>query len=222
MGPDSATIVQFQTGLLSWWENNARDFSWRRDRSAYRTAIAELMLRRTRASQVEPVYSAYMAKYPTVEDAAEAAPEAMADILYPLGLAWRAKDIHNFVKEAHEQYGEELPMDVELLSTLPGVGNYVSAAIACFAGNKPVPIIDVNVTRVLGRFFRIRYDAEARRRKEMIDLAAQCVLHDSPASYHYALLDFAAKVCTARKQSCTQCPLNVSCAWYVKRVSLGV
>lgn len=204
----ASSVVAFRQHLRNWHMKYARDFPWRHSRTAYRTVIAELMLRRTRADQVMPVYEEFVGAYPTLGDAAREDPEVIRERLRPLGLEWRADNAVAFLREAHARYGDDLPVAPAKIRSLPGAGEYVSAAVACFAGGMPEPLIDTNVVRVLGRVFGLRTDGEARRRKEMRELAAAAVDPVHPAEYHYALLDLAAMVCKPRRPLCGQCPLN--------------
>ena len=216
MQTDTVSLADYRKTLIGWWEQNARDFPWRHDRSLYRTAVAELMLRRTQADQVVPVFEKFIREYPDLTAAAGADTKQLATLLYPLGLVWRAEGMIRFFQEAHSRFGNDLPLDRELLQSLPGVGDYVSAAAVCFAGNQQVPLIDTNVVRVLGRIFGLRYDGEARRRAGMRRLATMAVDLDRPADYHYALLDFGARICIARKPRCQQCPFSTDerCQYY--------
>ena len=216
---DELYIAQFQTILMQWWESGgARSFLWRdaEYRTPYRAVLAELMLRRTRAKQAERVYRAFLERFPTLKDAIIGDREEQRQILYPLGLAWRVEEILSFLDVVHTQDLTELPTTVELLQGLPGIGDYVSNAVACFAGDdSAATLIDVNVTRVLGRVFGLPVHAEARRRKPMRELAYRAVDRTQPDSYHYALLDFAALVCTARRPKCSECPMATICQFKV-------
>jgi len=209
---NEAILPDYRRILLQWWHLNARSYLWREpsNRTPYRTAVAELMLRRTRADQVAPVYERFLAAYPDLRSAAMANSEEVRRLLYPLGLAWRIDDILAFLHQAHCRFGDDLPDDPDILRTLPGVGDYVGAAVGCFAGNRAVPLIDVNVVRVLGRLFGLNYAGEARRRRPMRDLAMLAMDTERPADYHYALLDFAAKVCVAGRPRCEICPFRTS------------
>lgn len=219
-----ANLALFRLLLLEWWRDHARSYPWRRQQSAYAIAIAEIMLRRTRADQVVRVYERFLADYPTLSAAAAADPDTIREHLWPLGLAWRADALVAFVREAHAEFGDNLPVEAAVLRELPGVGDYVSAAIACFAANSAaVPLIDTNGVRVLGRVFGLDTRGEARRRRAMRELAARAVDPDKPAAYHYAILDFAAQVCTARNPRCAVCPLSVDarCEYYRTEVAPG-
>ncbi len=216
MKPTNDNIDVFRRTLLSWWQGNARDFPWRHNRTPYRTAIAELMLRRTRAEQVVPVYNAYMEANPTLEDASQSAIDTTEALLYPLGLRWRAQNMTDFVRDARSRYGSDLPTSIDELKSLPGVGEYVSAAIACFAGDQSVALIDTNVARLLGRVFGLPVTGEARRRADVKRLAERCVPDLNPGEYHYAILDFGALICTARRPKCTSCPIAQYCNFAAK------
>ena len=172
--------------------------------------MTSLLLRRTRAEQVTPVYEASMAAYPGLDVAAGADPEDMRALLYPLGLAWRTEGIILFLQTAQSRFGYSLPLNVDGLQSLPGIGDYVSKAIVCFTDNQPVALIDSNVVRVLDRVFGIPTNGEARRRKEMVRLAEASVCQNDPAKYHYAILDFAALVCRPAKPMCVKCPLMMA------------
>ncbi len=221
MSPD---FDVFRAILIKWAGEYGRNYPWRDEANLtpYRSVIAELMLRRTRADQVVSVYQHFLERFPTLADAAGGNPEEIKRILYPLGLEWRADSILAFLRAAYERFGEELPADSACLQELPGVGDYVGAAVQVFAGGTPAVLIDVNVVRVLGRVFELDYSGEARRRKSMRELAIQAADPERSAEYHYAILDFAAKVCVAGTPRCEQCPFAElqTCHYFLTRVSI--
>lgn len=199
---------RFRRLLLSWARSNLREYPWRRERDRFRLLLSEMMLRRTRADQVVPVYERMAKHYPTAEELAAAPTGELREVLYPLGLEWRADNIVSMVREVVERYGGEVPVTKEELMSLPGVGDYVASAVTCFSSDEPTPIIDTNVVRVIGRIFGLRLDGEARRRKEMRDAAGMCLDRHQPRLYNYALLDFAALICTSSIPHCTECPFG--------------
>jgi adenine-specific DNA glycosylase len=80
-------LDSFHTDLSIWGKDHQRIFPWRTTENPFRILIAELMLRRTQARQVIPVYNQFVAHYPDAEMLAKAPPEEVAEILFPLGLA---------------------------------------------------------------------------------------------------------------------------------------
>jgi A/G-specific adenine glycosylase len=220
MDATDENLLVYQTILITWWlEGGARSFSWREDenRVPYRAVVAEMMLRRTRADQVERVYRAFLNQYPTLASVLEADTEEIRRLLYPLGLAWRAENFVSLFEAVRMQGMTDFPTDISSLQSLPGIGDYVSNAVACFAGgDTSATLIDTNVVRVLGRVFGIDTTGEARRRVGVRTLAQRAVDRTRAGDYHYAILDFAALVCTARTPRCPSCPFGQSgrCDYY--------
>jgi A/G-specific adenine glycosylase len=152
-----------------------------------------------------------MAENPTLEIAAQRNAGDLRTLLAPLGLSWRIENIIAFIKVAHERHGSDVPTDAGELLALPGVGDYVAAAVGCFAATSSAPLIDTNVVRVVGRFLGVDVRGEARRRRSFREFAASLVPASRAQDYHYALLDFAALVCVARRPRCPACPLMSRC-----------
>ena len=198
----------FVERILAWHKTNSRDYPWRRTRDPYHILISELMLRRTRADQVVPVYHAFLKQYPDSQTLSGGRPATIRQILKPLGLSWRAENFVKVSRELIQFFDGRIPSDEKALQQLTGVGDYVAGAVSCFAFEKPVPMIDTNIVRVIGRIFGLDLRGEARRRKEVRDAAVTCLERAQPREYHYALLDFGALVCTARNPKCEACPIG--------------
>ena len=99
----------------------------------------------------------------------------------------------------------------ELLS-LPGIGPYTAAAILSFAFEKSIAAVDANVIRVLCRIFAVQKPPqEARTRKQILHMAEKLVPEGNSSSYNQGLMDLGATLCTPRKPSCKNCPLNDLC-----------
>jgi A/G-specific adenine glycosylase len=210
MKPNLRNASRFRRLLHSWARSNLREYPWRREQDRFRLLLSEMMLRRTRADQVVPVYERVAKRYPTAEKLATASAKELRELLYPLRLTWRADNTVSMVCEVVKRYGGEVPGTKAERMSLPGVGDYVASAVTCFSDDEPTPIIDTNVVRVIGRILGLRLDGEARRRKEMRDAATLCLDQRQPRLYNYALLDFAALVCTASAPRCSECPFGQS------------
>jgi A/G-specific adenine glycosylase len=204
------TPEHFQHSLLRWAAGgNLRDYPWRNESDSYRVLIAELMLRRTRADQVVPVYERFVSRWPSLGAFCGAGEGELAEVLYPLGLAWRVEnfvEIRNALKQSHE-----VPRSYDGLQCLPGVGDYVGSAICCFSYGERRPLIDTNSVRVVGRYFGVETGPETRRRKWFREIINGLIPEDEPQRLNYALLDLAAKICRPRRPDCGVCPLNDRC-----------
>ncbi|MBI4771030.1 MAG: DNA glycosylase [Chloroflexi bacterium] len=212
-----SAIPSLRQALLRWFRKHARSYPWRETDDPYKVLVAELMLRRTQADQVWPVYEQFIAEFPDAQ-ALDGADEArVEEVVYPLGLHWRAPAFKKVVREVGEKYGYRIPDSREELTALPGVGDYVAGAILSVAYGKQEWIVDTNVARVLRRYYGLKTIKEARRDKQIVALAREYACGRDPRSANLAMLDFAALVCTALRPECPACPLRRDCADYALR-----
>ena len=198
--------------LLDWYRTEQRDLPWRRPGvTPWQILVSEFMLQQTPVARVEPIWLAWIARWPTPSATAAA---GAADVLRAwgkLGYPRRAKRLHECATAIATEHGDEVPSDVETLLTLPGIGAYTARAVACFAYRTRVPVVDTNVRRVVARVVHGRADSPASVR-DLDDVAA--LLPDDPDAprFSIALMELGATVCTARSPRCGLCPLSV-CAW---------
>ncbi|HEU6446352.1 MAG TPA: A/G-specific adenine glycosylase [Gaiellaceae bacterium] len=168
--------------LLAWFGRNARDLPWRRRRDPYAVLVSEVMLQQTQVARVVPRFEDWMARWPTVEALAAAAPGEVIVAWQGLGYNRRAVNLH---RAAGVVAAHGWPPD---LTELPGVGAYTDAAIRRFAWDEPVLPVDTNVERVI-----------ERTGAEFGPAAAE------------ALMDLGREVCLARVPRCGDCPLAGDC-----------
>lgn len=178
--------------------------------------MAELMLHRTQAKQVMPVYQRFVEQYPDLPTLARATKEELRNALYSLGLQWRIDLIHDLAACLMSNFIGQVPEMKEELMSLPGVSEYIASATRCFAWNHPEPLVDTNTVRVTGRLFGLAIKDSSRRNRIFRDIIAALVDPAEPRAYNYALLDFADQVCTPK---CTPdfviCPLHEYCVSHV-------
>jgi A/G-specific adenine glycosylase len=200
--------MSFTRKLLAWYKRNGRDLPWRDTRNPYAILVSEIMLQQTQVSRVLEYYPRFMTRFPTIAALARARPKAVMEQWEGLGYYARARNLHRLAKQVAET-GNEIPDDPEELRTLPGVGRYTAGAVACFAYEKPVPAVDTNVRRVLGRVFL----GEARREKDIWPIATSLVPRNGERAWRFnqALMELGALVCTARKPRCPECPVRSDC-----------
>lgn len=200
-------------GLLAWYEANRRDFfPWRRAGSTFHVLVSEMLLHQTFARKVVPVYLSLVERYPTPEEFAEADVEEVRDVMRPLGFLYRADRLKAIGQKVRDDFGGEVPEDEGSLLSLPGVGPYTASAVRCFGFGEPVPIVDTNVLRVYRRVFSTAEHSTLRGPdKATVAVARETLPEDRAREYNYAVLDFAALVCTHYNPKCDGCPLLEAC-----------
>jgi A/G-specific adenine glycosylase len=198
--------------LLDWYRREQRDLPWRRPGvTAWQILVSEFMLQQTPVARVEPIWLAWIARWPTPSATAAA---SAADVLRAwgkLGYPRRAKRLHECATVIATEHGDVVPSDIETLLTLPGIGTYTARAVACFAYRQRVPVVDTNVRRVVARVVHGRADSPSSVR-DLEDVAALLPDSSDAPVVSVALMELGATVCTARSPRCGLCPLSI-CAW---------
>lgn len=204
--PTPEQVEEIRARLLAWGKMNYRSFPWRNPGSAWNGLIAELLLQRTRAQNVIPVYERFIRLYPTPERLAWASVEEVEEVIYPLGLRWRAPLLRALAREIVEI--GSIPVLYEDLIRLPGVGPYAAAAWLSLHNDVRSAIVDSNVVRWICRMIDRPCDAETRRKKWLKDLADRLTPDSYVQEYNYAVLDFTMTICTPGVPRCEDCPLG--------------
>ena len=212
-------IKWFQNRLLAWAKHNLRDYPWRETKDPYSIMVAEILLQRSDADTVAPIYETFIARYSTLDKLAAAKPEDIGTILQPLGLFFRADRLSQTAKILVENQREIPEQEAELLK-LPGIGKYTARAICSQAFGQPAAVLDTNVVRILERFFNIK-GTRVKSRCKILWSAAETVAPQAEVGYwNLTLLDFGAKVCTARNPKCSACPLASRCYYRTKKTGI--
>lgn len=204
----------FQGQLLEWYRHNGRTFPWRKKGlTNYDYVIAEVLLQRTKAETVSKFYTQFLNDFPNWKSLADADVTIIEKYLMPIGLyRQRSKRLKSLAEEMVKRNGK-LPREREELEQIPFLGQYIANAIELVIFGEPSPLIDVNMARVLERYFGTRKLADIRYDPYLQQLGYKIVQHDKAKDINWAILDFAALVCKARKPLCNICPLNIKCKY---------
>jgi A/G-specific adenine glycosylase len=201
--------------VIEWYDRHARDLPWRApDRAPWGVLVSEFMLQQTPVARVEPVWRAWLDRWPTPADLAVEQPGTAIRAWGRLGYPRRALRLHAAARVIVERHAGQVPQSYDALRMLPGVGKYTAAAVATFAYGQRHPVLDTNVRRVLARSVAgvaqpgINTTASERRLAE-----AMLPADETAASWAVAAMELGALVCTARSPRCTACPIAGSCAW---------
>ncbi len=215
LGIRKRDIHEFQAKLLAWFTNSGRKFPWRKPRATlYHKVVAEVLLQRTRAEVVGSFLPTFLKRFPSWEKLAAASEDDLRVFIQPLGL-WkrRAVSLKKLAVEMALRKGH-FPQSRIDLESLPGVGQYIASAVMLFCHGAREPLLDVNMARVLERYFGPRTLADIRYDPYLQNLARRVLAEADAVHLNWAILDFAALVCTNRKPRCGECLLVNKCAWF--------
>jgi A/G-specific adenine glycosylase len=208
----------FRRRLMSWYRSHARELPWRGVSDPYRTWLSEVMLQQTRVAAVIDHYENFLRKFPTMLALALAPESEVLATWSGLGYYRRARMLHKAAQFLVRERGGVLPTTAAELRTLPGIGEYTSAAIASIAFGESIAVVDGNVERVLLRLTGRPEVKTAAGRAFIQRIAATLVPKRSingranaAGDHNQAMMELGATICLPRSPLCLQCPVFSMC-----------
>ena len=178
--------------------------------------MAEILLKQTHAGKVADVWPSLAAKYPGADDLAAANPDELYGMIAELGFGNQRTRSLIDLAAALKQVDGKLPTRPEELMKLPYVGIYTAHAVACFAFERRVPVVDLSIVRVISRLAGVRPPGDIRRAPLIWEIAWSLLPQQAFKEHNYGLLDFATLVCKPRSPRCDRCHIAAKCA-YLRR-----
>jgi A/G-specific adenine glycosylase len=201
-----------QKKLQNWYGLNQRDLPWRNTQNPYVIWLSEVILQQTRVQQGLPYFQKFLAKYPTVFLLASAKEDDILKLWQGLGYYSRARNMHHTAKIVLNEYKGVFPSTYNGLIQLKGIGPYTAAAIASFAFNEQVAVLEGNVFRVLSRLFCQKEPINSTFGKKIFTELAQSFLNlKEPAIHNQAMMELGSLICTPSNPNCKDCPLQNNC-----------
>jgi A/G-specific adenine glycosylase len=192
------TPQQFQKLILGFYKSSGRSFPWRKTDDPYKILVSEVMLQQTQTERVEGKYREFLRHFPTVRALSNAPLADLLAVWTGLGYYRRALNLHRAAKVIVDELKGEIPNTVEELRALPGIGPYTAAAVAAFAFNAPVPMIETNIRALyLYTFFSEREEVHDREILAVID---ETLYRKDPRTWFYALMDCGVELKKYRKK----------------------
>jgi len=207
----------FQTDLLTWYNQVKRDLPFRKTLNPYYILVSEVMSQQTQITAVVPYYNRFIKQFPTTKDLAGANEEKLLKAWEGLGYYSRARNL-----QVSAQMIEDLgnfPTTYEEILKLKGVGPYTAGAVASIAFNEPAPAVDGNVFRVISRLGAIFDDiAKAKTRKLFEEIVSELICHYYPGDFNQSLIELGALICTPKSPKCLECPIQEYCLAYAQGI----
>lgn len=200
--------------LLTWYDGARRSLPWRAPPGTrpdpWHVLVSELMLQQTTVATVRRRFEPFIARFPTLAALAAAPLDDVLHAWQGLGYYRRARALHACAQAVAARHGGHLPLRLEALLDLPGIGPYTAAAVAAIAADVAVVAVDANVERVLARLFAVEQPLPAARPR--LRAAAQTLAAAERAGdFAQAVMELGALVCTPRRPACVDCPWHDAC-----------
>jgi endonuclease-3 len=180
--------------------------------SPYGLLVAVILSAQCTDKRVNQITPDLLKRFPTAEKMAEADSGEVFDYIrscsYPNN---KAKHLVGMARMLVNDFGGEVPDDIDELQKLPGVGRKTANVIASVVFNKPAMAVDTHVFRVSARIglttdSKTPLDTE----RQLVEYFPEELL---PLAHHWLILH-GRYVCQARTPHCNQCGLTTVCRFY--------
>jgi A/G-specific adenine glycosylase len=169
------------------------------------------MLQQTQVATVLPFYKEWLRRFPNFDALAAASEHEVLHVWQGLGYYARARNLRATAIAIVKKHGGKFPRHLAAIEDLPGIGRYTANAVATFAFDQSVPIVEANIARLLARLFDVQIPIDTSAGREILWSRAKELLPQRGAgTYNSALMDLGALVCVARPR-CDACPAKGFC-----------
>ncbi len=169
-------------------------------------------MQQTRVDTVIPYYHRFIRRFPDISALAAADREEVLKAWEGLGYYGRARNLHRAARMVAEDLDGAVPEDRKAFQRLPGVGDYISAAVLSIAFNQPFAVVDGNVKRVMARIYKITAPMNTSTGHKGVQKKADALLDPSrPSLFNQAMMELGALVCAPAEPDCRSCPVSSFC-----------
>lgn len=204
--------AEFQKRLRAWFDAHQRRLPWRETRDPYAIWVSEVMLQQTQVNTVIPYYHRFLERFPDLYGLAQADLQTVLKVWEGLGYYARARNLHKAAGVVASENGGRIPSDWHGFCRLPGVGEYIAAAVLSIAFDRPLAVVDGNVKRVLARLLRIGLPVNRTDAYPTFKTAAEELLNRKrPGQHNQALMELGALICRPVRPDCALCPVAAFC-----------
>jgi endonuclease-3 len=182
--------------------------------SPYQLLVAVILSAQCTDKRVNMTTPAIFERYP---DAASMA-QAGFDELFPLikSISYpnnKTKHLIGMAKMLMSDFGGEVPLTVEELVRLPGVGRKTANVITSVVDNQPNMAVDTHVFRVSARIgLTVNAKTPLAAEKQLLQFIPRGQVH---VAHHWLILH-GRYVCVARSPKCPECGLQQACKYFAK------
>ncbi|MDD2657727.1 MAG: A/G-specific adenine glycosylase [Candidatus Pacebacteria bacterium] len=199
MAESEMTTASFRRVVWAHYKKMGRhDLPWRQTHDVYNILVSEIMLQQTQVERVIPFYTKFIKQFGSAKKLAAAPLSDVLKAWQGLGYNRRAKMLHSAAKElaktrfdlTSESSRSNL---VSQLESLSGVGPYTARAVAAFACNADVIVIETNIrTAIIHHFFSKKKKVSDKEIEKVLKRAAPDVALAKSGEWYSALMDYGA------------------------------
>lgn len=175
---------------------------------AWQLLVATMLAAQCTDERVNLVTPGLFERYPDPASLADADPAALETMIHSTGFfRQKAKSLRAVANAVANDFGGDLPRDLDTLVTLPGIGRKTANVVLGTSYGVPSIVVDTHVRRLSQR---LGFTDEIDPDKIEMDLQALLPERDW-TQFTHRLIHHGRRVCVARKPRCSDCPLLKQC-----------
>lgn len=180
--------------------------------SPYELLVAVILSAQCTDKRVNIVTPPFFEVFPTPQSLAKADPDRVFELIKSVTFPNnKTKSLIGMARRLVEEYGGEVPSDIDALTTLPGVGRKTANVILAVVFGKAAMAVDTHVFRVSERIGLTTGSRNPlQTEKALVEHIPEAII---PKAHHWLILH-GRYVCKARKPMCESCFLTDICRYY--------
>lgn len=186
-------------------------------KDTYQLLVAVILSAQCTDKRVNLTTPALFNRFPNIPSLASAAYDDVFSIIKSISFPGnKSRHLIGMAQKVIQDFDGRIPMTVEQLVTLPGVGRKTANVITSVIDKQPNMAVDTHVFRVsarIGLTWRAKNVLETE--KQLIKIVPSNLVH----IFHHWLILHGRYICVARKPKCSECGLVSVCKYY-KNLSL--
>ncbi len=177
-------------------------------REPLKVLIGTILSHRTKDEITFPTTDKLFKKFKTAEDFVNADITEIEEIIKPVGFyRQKAKRIKEIAQKILEEYGGEVPRDIDELLKLPGVGRKTANCVLAFGFGKPALPVDTHVHRIMNRTGIVNTKTPEETEKELKKILKK----EYWGWINKVLVRFGKEICLPRNPRCSECGFKNFC-----------
>jgi len=173
--------------------------------------IATILSAQCTDDRVNQVTAVLFKKYASLEAFATADQAELEKDIFSTGFYKnKAKNIIACARKLIEEYGGEVPKDIEQLTRLPGVGRKTGNVIRGHIYNEPSIVVDTHVKRISKRLGLTKEEDPVKVEFDLMKILPK----ESWIKYNQQIITHGRTICTARNPKCHDCFLKEDCSYF--------
>lgn len=185
--------------------------------NTYQLLVAVILSAQCTDKRVNMTTPALFKQYPTIEALSNATYDDLFEIIKSISFPGnKTRHLLGMAKLVMDKFGGQIPMTVDDLVKLPGVGRKTANVITSVIDNQPNLAVDTHVFRVSAR---IGLSIKAKTPLETELQLMQFIPEQYISKFHHWLILHGRYICIARQPKCEECGLRPACKYFQKVVS---